>query len=213
MNPEQRVEILVATSNPGKLLEIQEALRGLPVNLASLQDFSDISSVDEVGETYEENAVLKALSYATQSGVWALADDSGLEVDALDGKPGVRSARYGGSSDRERIAKLLVELAQRPEQARTARFVCCMVLAGWPIGVQRDNRVPQVLHVSQANCEGGIISELRGNNGFGYDPVFVPVGHDQTLAELPLEVKNLISHRAKALIAMREFLNRWIAPT
>ena len=103
-------------------------------------------------------------------------------------------------------------LTQHPRQERTARFVCCMVLAGWPLEEsQQGNSDPRVLHVCKGKCEGLIGEEPRGNNGFGYDPVFVPIGYDRTFAELPSAVKNVISHRAQALAAMREFLNRWIA--
>lgn len=208
-----RLEVLVATANPGKIREIQESLRGVPVRLRYLWEFHDISPVEEVGETYEENAILKAVSYSKQAGVCALADDSGLEVDALGGLPGVLSARYGGdsASDQERTEKLLMALTQHPLQERTARFVCCMALAGCPLGESQDSSDhPRVLHVCEGKCEGLIGEEPRGNNGFGYDPVFVPIGYDRTFAELPSAVKNMISHRSQALAAMRGFLNRWI---
>lgn len=208
------LEVLVASSNAGKIREIQESLRVLPVRLRYLWEFHEISAVEEVGETYEENAILKAVSYSKQTGLCALADDSGLEVDALGGLPGVLSARYGGSqaSDRERTEKLLTALAQHPRQERTARFACSMALAGWPLGESKargDN--PRVLHVCEGKCEGRIGEEPRGTTGFGYDPVFYPIGYDRTFAELPSAVKNVISHRAHALAAMGRFLNHWIA--
>jgi XTP/dITP diphosphohydrolase len=206
-------ELLVATGNPGKIREIQESLRDVPVRLRYLREFSNISLVEEVGETYEENAILKALSYSRQAGLCALADDSGLEVDALGGLPGVRSARYGGdgASDQERTEKLLTALAEHPGPERTARFVCCMALAGWPLkDAQSSSDEPSVLHVCEGKCEGKIGVEPRGGNGFGYDPVFVPIGYDRTFAELPSLVKNGISHRARALAAMQDFLRRWI---
>jgi XTP/dITP diphosphohydrolase len=207
------LEVLVATSNAGKIHEIEESLRDVPVKLRYLWEFQEISAVDEGGETYEENAILKAVSYSKQTGLCALADDSGLEVDALGGLPGVLSARYGGShtSDRERTEKLLTALAQHPGEERTARFVCSMAFAGWPLGeskASRDN--PRVLHVCEGKCEGLIGQEPRGTNGFGYDPVFYPIGYDRTFAELPSAVKNAISHRAHALAAMVRFLNHWI---
>jgi XTP/dITP diphosphohydrolase len=203
-----RLELLIATGNIGKLREIGESLRGLPLTLRYLQEFPDVSPVEEVGQTYKENAILKALSYSKHTAVLALADDSGLEVDALGGAPGVLSARYGGdhASDRERTTKLLTTLSRYPGQARTARFVCCVALAGERGGDQPYNAHPRVLHVSEGRCEGVIIERPRGNNGFGYDPVFVPSGYSRTFAELPAKIKNAISHRAQALAAMRQFL-------
>jgi non-canonical purine NTP pyrophosphatase (RdgB/HAM1 family) len=206
-------EILVATRNRGKILEIQEALSTLPVKLRYLEEFVGVSTVDEVGRTYEENAVLKALGYSRQTGVCALADDSGLEVDALGGMPGVFSARYGGehASDDQRIQKLLM-LLSISDQGRTARFVCCMALAGLdPKEGQVGREKPQLLKVTEAKCEGVIATTVRGANGFGYDPVFVPAGYDATFAELPSAVKSAISHRALALAAMRKFLDHWLA--
>jgi len=207
-----RFEVLVATGNPGKIREIQESLQSLPLRLRYLREFHDISSAEETGRTYEDNAILKAMSYARQTGVFALADDSGLEVDALGGAPGVFSARYGGdhASDQERTDKLLMALTQHPGRERTARFVCSMAFAGWLPGESRPgSNPPQVLYVGEGKCEGLIAEEVRGTNGFGYDPVFVPNGYDRTFAELPAAVKNAISHRARALAAMREFLTGW----
>ena len=204
-----RRELLIATGNLGKLREIGESLRGLPLTIRYLKEFPDISLVEEVGQTYKENAILKALSYSKQTEVFALADDSGLEVDALGGAPGVLSARYGGdhASDAERTEKLLMALSRYPAQARTARFACCMALAGWHPGEDPPyDADPYVLHVSEGRCEGIIIEQPRGNNGFGYDPVFVPTGFSRTFAELPAKIKNVISHRAQALAAMRQFL-------
>jgi non-canonical purine NTP pyrophosphatase (RdgB/HAM1 family) len=208
------MELLVATNNSGKIREIQKSLQGVPLRLRYLGEFGDVSTPEEIGTTYEENAVLKAISYAKQTAVCALADDSGLEVDALGGEPGVLSARYGAGCDQDRTEKLLTALTQRPAQKRTARFVCCMALAGWPVGSsQATGEQPHVIHVCQAKCEGLIGYEPRGKNGFGYDPVFVPIGYDETFGELPAAVKNVISHRAQALAAMRDFLNGWIAST
>jgi XTP/dITP diphosphohydrolase len=209
----RNLEILVATRNRGKIVEIQEALSTLPVTLRYLDEFVGVSTVDEVGRTYEENAVLKALGYSRQTGLYALADDSGLEVDALGGMPGVFSARFGGdqASDHQRIEKLL-KLLSVSYQQRTARFVCCMALAGFdPKGGLVEKDEPQLLNVTEARCEGVVATAVRGTNGFGYDPVFVPAGYDATFAELPTTVKSAISHRALALAAMREFLDRWLA--
>lgn len=204
------LEILVATRNPGKIREIQEALRFLPIRLRYLDEFPDVSPVDEVGRTYEENAVLKAMSYSRATGVWAVADDSGLEVDALGGSPGVFSARFGGdhASDRERINKLLAALSQHSDKKRTARFVCCMALVGWQLTEVTVNvGNPCLLKVTEGRCEGVIAHASRGTNGFGFDPVFIPAGHDATFAELPDEVKASISHRALALAALRAFFD------
>ncbi|SRR6266508_5366773 len=211
-----RPEILVATHNPGKICEIQGALRHLPVTLRYLDDFPNVAAVDEVGQTYEQNAVLKARSYSTQTGVYALADDSGLEVDALAGMPGVFTARFGGThaSDAERIKKLLAALSEYPPKERSARFACSMALAGY----ENDEETlittrPRLLKVTEGKCEGVIANASRGTNGFGFDPVFMPYPFDKTFAELPDEVKARISHRAIALHAMQVFLDRWLAQT
>ncbi|HEV7747023.1 MAG TPA: non-canonical purine NTP pyrophosphatase [Pyrinomonadaceae bacterium] len=212
-----RFEILVATQNPGKIHEVDEALQSLPVTLRHLNEFR-VVTVDEVGKTYEENAALKAMGYASQTRLCALADDSGLEVDALDGEPGVLSARYAGelATDGDRISKLLSTLAKQKDRGRNARFVCCMALAGWELrdGL-RDARIdaeqPQLLTVVQASCEGTITFQARGTNGFGFDPIFQPAGYAQTFAELSSEVKASISHRAQALIGIRKFLDSWLS--
>jgi XTP/dITP diphosphohydrolase len=205
------LEILVATRNAGKVREIQAALSLLPVRLIHLGDFPDIPSIEEVGQTYKENAVLKALGYAKQTGVCALADDSVLEVDALDGQPGVLSARFAGphASDTDRNEKLIAAMSDYSTKDRNARFVCSMALAGWahgPIGSDE----PQLLKVTEANCEGTIAVGPRGGHGFGFDPLFVPKGYDATFGELPDEVKSRISHRALALARMLEFLKIWL---
>ena len=202
-------EILIATSNAGKISEIREGLSSLPIKLRRLDEFPAISAVEEIGRTYEENATLKALSYVKQTGLWALADDSGLEVGALNGQPGVLSARFGGSSlsDRERTEELLEQLADVAYSKRTARFVCTMVLAT----KRSAGSNPQVLNISTGICPGTLTKEPRGANGFGFDPIFLPSGYKQTFAELPLGVKNKISHRAQALEAMRVFLIDWSA--
>ncbi len=207
-----QLELLTGTRNPGKILEIETLLRGLPVRVRNLADFPDIPTVDEVGKTYKENSALKALSYAKWTGLATLADDSGLEVDALGGLPGPLSARYGGdvASDSARTRKLLSALDQN-QVLRTARFVCCLTLAGWDfLQTERDDE-PVILKMSMGKLEGRIAKEPRGLNGFGYDPVFVPIGHEVTLAELPEAVKNKISHRALALAEMRTFLEHWVS--
>ena len=207
-------ELLTGTRNPGKILEIETLLSGLPVWVRNLADFPDIPSVDEVGKTYEENSALKALSYARWTGLATLADDSGLEVDALGGLPGPLSARYGGdfASDSDRTRKLLSAL-DHTQTFRTARFVCCLTLAGWNLPRSEGDGGPAILKVSMGKIEGQIAKEPRGLNGFGYDPVFIPIGHDVTLAELPVAVKNRISHRALALTEMRTFIEHWVRQT
>jgi XTP/dITP diphosphohydrolase len=208
-------EILVATRNSGKIREIRDALRSLPVRLRHLDEFPNVSSIEEVGQTYQENALLKAVGYSKQTGLCALADDSGLEVDALGGMPGVFSARFGGeeASDAERIEKLLTMLSEHPDTKRTARFVCCVALAGWQGVEQPMIQDPLLLKVTEARCEGYIANAASGTSGFGFDPVFVPEDYSMTFAELPHEVKATISHRALALKAMRRFLDRWLAQT
>lgn len=192
-------ELLIATRNPGKLIEVQEILSDLPVALKSLHAFPHTTEVEETGETFADNASIKAAAYARQTGAWTLSDDSGLEVEALAGAPGVYSARYAGesASDRERIELLLSNLARTADALRRARFVCAVALAD-PAG--------RVIHLSEGVCEGRIIESPRGELGFGYDPVFVPEGYEQTFGELSSEVKQAISHRARALAATRAFL-------
>lgn len=216
MSQPPKLDILIATRNPGKIREIQQLLRSLPLKLRLLDEFAEVSSVEETGQTYEENASLKALGYAKQTGVCALADDSGLEVEALGGMPGVFSARFGGEhlSDRERTEKLLLALSHHSDSGRAARFVCSMALAGWrPEKQQTESSEPRLLNVTEGICDGFIATRLHGGNGFGFDPAFTPIGYRETFAELPSEVKGKISHRAKALAAMQVFLDRWLSPT
>jgi XTP/dITP diphosphohydrolase len=192
-------ELLIATRNPGKLIEVREILSDLPITLKSLHDFPLTTEVAETGETFADNAAIKAADYARQTGAWTLSDDSGLEVDALGGAPGVYSARYAGesASDRERIELLLSNLSGTTDALRRARFVCAVALSD-PAG--------RIINVSEGVCEGRIIESPRGELGFGYDPVFVPEGYEQTFGELSSEVKQAISHRARALAATRAFL-------
>jgi XTP/dITP diphosphohydrolase len=206
-------ELLIATHNAGKVREIKDVVSHLPLRLCYLEDFPDLRDVEENGNTYEENATIKALDYARQSGLWSLADDSGLEVQALGNAPGVYSARYAGfgASDADRITKLLNEPSLQWSMDRRAKFVCAMVLAG--AQMKASDELPEILAVTQGICEGSIAAEPRGANGFGFDPVFVPSGYQATFAELPSEVKASISHRALALKAMRDVLERCLAPT
>lgn len=204
------LEIVIATYNPGKIREVEEALRALPLKLRFVSEFPNVATIDEVGKTYEENAVLKALGYAKQTGQTALADDSGLEVDLLGGKPGIFSARFGGegSTDSDRVQLLLQQLSKHESKQRRARFVCCMALAGWDASDKVRTQQPQLLTVILARCEGAISLAPRGSNGFGFDPVFIPAGFESTFGELPTEIKAEISHRAQALAAIRVFLLR-----
>lgn len=191
--------IVVATRNPGKIREINEVLGPLGVHIVGLEKYPDLSEPAETGGTFAENARQKALYYATHTGRWCLADDSGLAVDALEGEPGVRSARYAADRvpegspraaiDAANNERLLAELADVPSPKRTARFVCHLALAS-----------PQDI-VAQAfdTIEGVIGYQPRGTNGFGYDPLFELPGRGCTTAELTSQAKNAISHRGKAL--------------
>lgn len=192
-------ELLIATRNPGKLDEVRSLLRSLPLHLRSLTEFPATTEVDETGATFAENAILKAQSYAQQTGMWALADDSGLEVYALGGAPGIYSARYAGegAADADRITRLLAELSGTEDQRREARFTCSVAIA---------TPEARIINVSHGTCEGRIAHAPRGDNGFGYDPIFVPDGYKQSFGELSSEIKDVISHRARALEATRQFL-------
>lgn len=193
------LEILVATKNPGKITELSELLRGIPVRLRGLNEFENVVEPEETGRTFMENAQLKASYYSRLTGLTALADDSGLEVRALGGAPGVLSARYAGRSatDSDRIAKLLKELAAIRGNDRAARFVCAMAVA------EGDGKVA---FSAEGVCRGRIVSIPRGRNGFGYDPVFAPEGYEETFGELPSGIKQKISHRAQAIEKIIRFL-------
>ena len=193
-------KLLIATHNAGKLSELRVLLRSVPYALVSLTDVGIAVDVEETGSTLEANAALKATTYARLAGLPTLADDSGLEVDALNGAPGVRSARYAGpdATDADRIAKLLANLAAHP-QPWTARFRCVIAIAA-PDGV---------IERHDGACAGVIISQPRGDNGFGYDPVFLLPEYGRTMAELSDAHKNRISHRAIAVQkAARALSNR-----
>ena len=199
------VKLLVATNNPGKVREYQALFKGLPLTLTyPAQEGIDIE-VKETGSTFAQNARLKATAYARVSGLLTLADDSGLEVDALGGEPGTRSARYAGplASDEDRYRLLLSRLERVPWQQRTARFRCVIAVA----------RPQGEVHTAQGACEGVIAFEPRGEHGFGYDPVFYVPEHGQTMAELEPEVKNRISHRARAAEGARRILQELLSST
>jgi len=191
--------LLLGTRNPGKLREITSILEGSGWSFSSLQEFDHVGSAEENGVTYSENAIAKAQFYAAATGLVALADDSGLEVAALDGAPGVYSARYAGenASDADRRQLLLSELSKTSNTDRRARFVCVVAIAD-PTG--------SVLNLSEGICHGTITFTPRGDGGFGYDPLFTPNGYTETFAELPETLKNRISHRALALVQTKQFL-------
>jgi len=192
------VKLLIATNNPGKIREYQELLAGLPLELTyPAQEGLDLE-VPETGESFAENARLKAVAYARASSLLTLADDSGLEVDALGGEPGIHSARYAGrgASDEERYRLLLEKLREVPWEERTARFHCVIAVAT-PEGQ---------VHTAEGTCEGIIAFVPKGEHGFGYDPVFHFPEYGMTMAELPPEIKNKISHRARAAQRAREIL-------
>lgn len=181
--------IVLATENRNKVKEFKKMLKDAPVEIKCLSDYRKLPSVIEDGETFEENAYKKASHYARVLGLPALADDSGLVVDALDGRPGVYSARYSGenATDWDNCEKLLSEI--KGAKDRKARFVCVLSLAT-PGG-------PALTW--EGSCEGEIIDERRGDSGFGYDPIFLYPPMNKTFAEIPMEEKNKVSHRGKAL--------------
>ncbi|HEX8291049.1 MAG TPA: RdgB/HAM1 family non-canonical purine NTP pyrophosphatase [Pyrinomonadaceae bacterium] len=199
----QHTELLVATSNAGKVRELSHLLSGFPLRLRLLGEFSGVDEAEETGGTFEENAAIKALHYSAHSGLLTLSDDSGLSVDALGGAPGVRSARYAGreATYAERMSKLIGELDATGDAERRARFVCVIAVADPSAGT---------LHTFEGACEGRIARAPRGRGGFGYDPLFIPDGHDRTFGELPDEVKQTLSHRARALaLAARHLRERY----
>lgn len=189
-------EIVIASKNEGKIREIRQILSDLPVAVVTLPDLPEVV---EDGLSFAENARKKAVAIARHSGRWALADDSGLEVDALGGAPGIHSARWSGAGDEANNDKLLAELRDVPAAARTARYRAVVVVAD-----------PEGALVAEADgaCEGVIGFERRGTGGFGYDPLFVLPGLGRTMAELAAEAKNRISHRARALERLRAPLTR-----
>jgi XTP/dITP diphosphohydrolase len=192
-------ELLVATNNAGKVRELASALSGLPLRLRLLNEFAGVREAEETGETFAENAALKARHYSAHTRVLTLSDDSGLVVDVLGGAPGVYSARYAGKSATyaERIQKLLEEIEATGDRERSARFVCVVALAEPSTGE---------LLTFEGRCEGRISREPRGAGGFGYDPIFIPEGHTQTFGELPEDIKRTISHRALAVEAASRHL-------
>jgi XTP/dITP diphosphohydrolase len=195
-------EILLATRNPGKIREIRQMSAHTGWVWHSLEDFPQVPEATEGGSSFAENACRKALHCAQVTGLYTLADDSGLEVDALGGRPGVHSARYAGTprDDDANNHKLVAALAGVPRERRTARFRCAMAFA----------RPGRVLIETEGTVEGLIIDEPRGENGFGYDPHFLIPELGRTTAELPPDRKNALSHRGKALRAMLERIEAFL---
>lgn len=200
-----KTTLLIATSNRGKLREVQAVLASMPVRLKTLTDFPGIPEPIEDGATFEENARKKALHYAGLTTYLTLADDSGLEVDALGGAPGVYSARFAGvrGDDAANNARLIAALLGVPAERRTARFRCVVALAV----------SDKVLAVASGAMEGLIVDDPRGHNGFGYDPHFFIPEFGMTAAQLPPEQKNRISHRGRALAAMCCVIERMVEST
>ncbi|MDO8885873.1 XTP/dITP diphosphatase [Candidatus Oleimmundimicrobium sp.] len=192
------MKTVIASKNEGKIREIKDILNLKWLEFLTYKDFEKWPEVEETGKNFEENAILKAQKLAECLKLPAFADDSGLEVDVLGGEPGIYSSRYAGefAKDEDNIKKLLSKLRSLSINKRTARFKCSAVLF-----------IPNgKIFKTEGVCEGHIINEPRGSNGFGYDPVFVPKGYDKTMAELPVEIKNKISHRGQAFRKLKEIL-------
>lgn len=197
------MDILIATTNPGKVREFQQMLAHGQLHFHDLSAIAPIAVPQETGQTFRENACLKAGWYARHAHQWTLADDSGLQVDALGGSPGIYSARWAelhnaGHGDADNNALLLQQLQNTPDNQRTARFVCILAISN-PDG--------QILFTTQGTIEGRILHTPRGDNGFGYDPLFLVDGTNQTSAQLSPSEKNAISHRGQALKRLRKLLH------
>ncbi len=193
--------LLIATNNPGKLREYKEILAGLPLELVSPADLSLQLDPEETGDTFEANAVIKAQAFARAGGALTLADDSGLEIDALNGEPGVYSARYGNTAKadhQQRYRLVLEKMADIPREKRTARFKCVVALASGS----------RVVGTAEGAVEGYITFAPKGTGGFGYDPIFFVPRFDRTMAELTAAEKNSISHRSRAARAAMPLLEQ-----
>jgi len=198
----ETIDVVIATRNSGKLREIRQILAPLGLKILSLRDFPEIPEIVKDGQTFEENAVKKAAAAARQTGRIAIADDSGLAVDALQGRPGVFSSRYAGenATDADRYLKLLKEMARVPKGRRGAAFLCALAVAS-PEGK---------VEIVEGECRGEIASSPQGAQGFGYDPVFFLPELGRTMAELEPEGKNRISHRARALEKLKKVLPNFL---
>jgi len=200
----EKTEIVLGTRNHGKIAEFRSLFRGMPTRLLSFYDLPEMPAVQENGRTFQENAEKKARTIARKTRRVAVSDDSGLEVDALGGEPGVFSARFSGenATDRENTRRVLRLMESVPWEARDARFVCVICIAD-----PRGNT-----SCATGVCQGRISFEMRGTHGFGYDPIFIPEGYTLTMAELGPEVKNRISHRALAMQQFRPMLEGFVRP-
>jgi XTP/dITP diphosphohydrolase len=194
------MRLLLATTNPNKVREIHTMLDGIPHELIGLDSHAAIEAPEEIGETFEENARLKALYYSQATGMPAIAEDSGLVIDALDGKPGVESARFAGADTPypEKFRQLYAMLDQRGARECPARFVCALAVAS-------EGRI---IFEARGTVEGAIASEPRGSHGFGYDPIFFYSPEGKTLGEVSDDVKRAVSHRGAAFRQLREYLLR-----
>lgn len=194
------LKLLLATNNNGKVREYQSLLQGIPFELVTPAEQGIKLEVEETGDSFEENARIKALAFAKVSRLMTLADDSGIEVDALNGEPGIRSSRYAGegATDTDRVKFLLAKIKDIPLEKRTAHFRCIIVVA-FP-----DEKI----EIFSGKCDGVVMLEPRGEEGFGYDPIFYFPELRKTMAELPMGIKNRISHRARAAQETVKFLNQ-----
>ncbi len=196
------IDLVLATKNPGKVEELKALLADMDVNVLSLRDFAVMPEIEETGNTFAENAEIKATTVARITGKLTLADDSGLEVDALGGQPGVLSSRFGGpgASDRDKYLRILELLDGVPDEKRTARFRAAVAIA-----------TPQgETVIVEGTCEGRIADKPSGEGGFGYDPIFYIPEVGLTMAEVPSDVKNRISHRAKAMQSATRILRHYL---
>ncbi len=198
----EKTEMILGTRNHGKIAEFRSLFKGMHIRLLSFYDFPDVPPVVEDGKTFQQNAAKKAKAIARATGRVAVSDDSGLEVDFLNSVPGVRSARFAGekATDRENARKVLKHLDGVPWEKRTARFVC-VICAATPKGKTLS---------AEGTCKGTISFEMRGSHGFGYDPIFIPDGHQMTMAEMEPELKNRTSHRADAMKKFRKVLKGFL---
>ena len=191
------LEILIATNNLGKVKEIKDILDSSKIKILTMKDFPPLPKIEEDGKTYQENAFKKARKISEYTGKICLADDSGLEIDYLKGKPGIYSSRWG-NSDEERINKVLKLIENVPKNKRNAKFVCVVVLV-FPNGK---------IYMVKEECKGIIAFNPKGEHGFGYDPIFLVPEYDKTFAELGDKIKNQISHRGKAMRRMIDIINK-----
>ena len=193
------MNLLIATTNPSKIEEIRAILAGVPIELQTLASYPGIPEPEETGTAFADNARQKALHYAAAAHELTVAEDSGLEIDGLDGAPGVHSARFNGATYAEKFQRIYDQLRQRGEAASSARFVCALALA--------DRG--RIIYETRQTVEGALAASPRGRGGFGYDPIFFYPPYGRTLAEVSPDEKAAVSHRGQAFRALREFLGGW----